>query len=87
MTKPDCLFLRNPYGGGVGQHTQHCSRIHVHAGVEFGTSVIATHHALYGVSKEHPHGSACMNVCESCASKAEKRNAIVTEEIVQCSTT
>lgn len=80
---PDCLFLRNPFGGGIGQHTEHCSRIHVHPETEFGASVTATHHALFGVSKDHPHGSICLNVCSSCASKAEKRGAEVSEGIIQ----
>lgn len=84
---PDCLFLRNPFGGGIGSHGESCARIQAHTDEEIRINAEATHHALYGVSKEHPHGSVCLNVCGSCASKAEKRGAIVSEGVITCSTT
>lgn len=79
----NCLFRLNPHGGGVGQHTEHCSRVQEHTEGELRINGHATHHAVFGIAKDRPRGFSCMNVCGLCASKAEKRGAEVTEGIIQ----
>lgn len=79
----NCLLKLNPLSGFAPQHSDLCAMWHQHMDGEVRVNGIATHHALFGVSKEHPNGSACLNVCSSCASKAEKRGAIISEGIIQ----
>lgn len=63
-----CLNIANPFGGFVGQHGKDCARCH-----QPGEGGPATHHAQYGISREHPNGNGCMNICDRCAAKDSKK--------------
>lgn len=76
----ECFQTRNPGAGFISQHTNHCALVSAHMDGEIRVNGTATHHVQYGISKDHPNGAGCLNACEKCAKKYEKRgDCIITK--------
>lgn len=67
-----CFMQSNPNSGFVSQHTSNCAVIQNHLDGVIRVNGYSTHHVQYGVSKDHPNGSGCLNVCGLCANKYRK---------------